>query len=96
MSEVNCFIYKTAKWDGMYLYVLEEGDFSDVSEEIMKKFPNPEFVFELTLSRERELARENVGKVLENLKTLGFHLQLPPTETEVIARFPTRDELRDE
>lgn len=95
MSDVNCFIYKTEKWDGMYLYVLEEDDFSEVSEEIMRKFPHPELVFELALSPERALAREDVKKVLKNLQTLGFHLQLPPVETEVIARFPTRDELGD-
>lgn len=93
MSDVNCFIYKTAKCEGMYLYVLEEDDFSEVSEEIMKKFPHPEFVFELALSPDRPLARENVEKVLENLNTLGFHLQMPPRDKEVIRTFPTRDEL---
>ncbi len=93
MSEVSCFIYKTEKWDGMYLYVLEEDDFSEVSEEIMKKFPHPEFVFELSLSADKPLARENVVKVLENLKALGFHLQMPPSHKEVIRTFPTRDEL---
>jgi len=92
---MNCFIYKTEKWDGMYLYVPGEDDFSEVSEEIMKKFPHPEFVFELSLSADRPLARENVGKVLENLKTLGFHLQMPPSEKEIIRSFPTRDELEE-
>ncbi|HIL93147.1 MAG TPA: YcgL domain-containing protein, partial [Cycloclasticus sp.] len=77
-KEVSCAIYKTKKRDGLYLYVKEQDDFEDVPPEVMKQFPEPEHVFDLELSAERPLAREDVIKVISNLKTQGFHLQMPP------------------
>ncbi|MGB8144687.1 MAG: YcgL domain-containing protein, partial [Chromatiaceae bacterium] len=38
----------------------------------------PVFVMELALHPERRLAREDVAKVMTNLDTQGFHLQMPP------------------
>jgi len=82
MSEQqSCAIYKTKKRDGLYLYVKEQDNFEDVPEVVMQQFPVPEHVFDLELSAERPLAREDVLKVIENLQTEGFHLQMPP-ETE--------------
>lgn len=43
------------------------------------------------LSPERELARENIHTVLENLDKQGYHLQMPPPEDEYIEHLP--DEL---
>ena len=39
---------------------------------------NPILVIELELSPDRKLAREDVGKVMANLRDQGFHLQMPP------------------
>lgn len=78
VKEIACAIYKTKKRDGLYLYVKEQDDFSDVPAEVMRQFPVPEHVFDLELSAERPLARENVIVVIKNLATQGFHLQMPP------------------
>ncbi|MEH6502592.1 MAG: YcgL domain-containing protein [Cycloclasticus sp.] len=77
-KEIACAIYKTKKRDGLYLYVKEQDDFSDVPAEVMQQFPEPEHVFDLELSDERPLARESVIVVMKNLTTQGFHLQMPP------------------
>ena len=77
-KEITCAIYKTKKRDGLYLYVKQQDDFSDVPAEVMRQFPVPEHVFDLALSTERLLARENVIVVMKNLATHGFHLQMPP------------------
>jgi len=77
-AEQSCSIYKTKKRDGLYLYVVEQDNFEDVPEAVMQQFPEPEHVFDLELSQDRPLAREDVLTVIENLQTQGFHLQMPP------------------
>jgi uncharacterized protein YcgL (UPF0745 family) len=62
----------------MYLYVTREDDFSLVPEALLQKFGVPAKVMELTLSRGRKLAREDVAAVMDNLIKQGFHLQMPP------------------
>lgn len=96
MSEsVTCFIYKTIKRAEMYLYVVERDHFEDVPDPVMRQFPRPEFVMELTLTPERKLSREDVSVVMQNLQENGFHIQLPPSDAEVIASYPTREQVRE-
>jgi len=38
----------------------------------------PLFVMEITLSKDKPLAREDVTKVIKNLETQGYHVQIPP------------------
>lgn len=45
-------------------------------------------MFDLLLTPERQLAREDVAKVLENIEKQGFHLQMPPGEEEYIEHLP--------
>jgi uncharacterized protein YcgL (UPF0745 family) len=46
----------------------------------------PIFVMELELSPDRKLAREDVNKVIHNLETQGFHVQMPPTNDLLLHR----------
>ena len=48
-------------------------------------------VFDLVLTPQRKLAREDIKQVLENLDKQGFHLQMPPPEDDYIQHLP--DEL---
>lgn len=92
-QEIACAIYKTVKRDGLYLYVKEQDDFSDVPDEVMQQFPKPEHVFDLELSADRPLAREDVFKVIDNLQTQGFHLQMPPKAEDPIDTITLPDSL---
>lgn len=92
-KEVACAIYKTKKRDGLYLYVKEQDEFSDVPDEVMKQFPEPEHVFDLMLSADRPLARENVITVMKGLATDGFHLQMPPRPETPISTIEMPDSL---
>ncbi|MEO1888870.1 MAG: YcgL domain-containing protein [Cycloclasticus sp.] len=92
-KEMPCAIYKTKKRDGLYLYVKEQDEFSDVPDEVMKQFPQPEHVFDLELSADRPLAREDVQKVMANLEKEGFHLQMPPRPEAPIADIEMPDSL---
>jgi hypothetical protein len=62
----------------MYLYLAGDAGFEAVPEALMGRFGRPVFLMELALHPGRRLAREDVGRVMENLKTRGFHLQMPP------------------
>lgn len=92
-AEQSCSIYKTKKRDGLYLYVKELDSFEDVPAEVMQQFPVPEHVFDLELSADRPLAREDVLQVINNLKTKGFHLQMPPKNEDPIDTVTLPDSL---
>ena len=74
----TCWIYRSAKSEGMYLYLGLEDNFDSIPDGLLKSFGTPQLVMQLELHPERKLAREETIKVLKNLSTQGFHLQLPP------------------
>lgn len=76
---MKTFIYKSTKKEELYLYIINKDDFSDVPQSLYDSMGRePVFVMELELSADRPLAREDVNKVMENLETQGFHVQMPP------------------
>lgn len=72
----------------MYLYVEKRDALTRVPEALLAAFGTPQHAFDLVLSPERQLAREDIGKVLENLEKQGYHLQMPPAEEEYIEHLP--------
>lgn len=83
-----CSVYKSPRKNEMYLYVDKREALSRVSEALLVPFGAPQHVFDLLLTPERQLAREDVAKVLENIEKQGFHLQMPPGEEEYIEHLP--------
>lgn len=83
-----CSIYKSPRKNEMYLYVLKADGLERVPEGLLPAFGVPVHAFDLVLSLERKLAREDIVKVLENLDTQGYHLQMPPAEEEYIEHLP--------
>ncbi|WP_459748571.1 YcgL domain-containing protein [Pseudomonas sp. 3A(2025)] len=83
-----CSIYRSPKKSQMYLYVLKSDVLTRVPDALLGLFGKPQHAFDLVLSPERTLAREDIAKVLENLDTQGYHLQLPPPEDEYIEHLP--------
>lgn len=51
-------------------------DFSELSDELLKLFGEPEFSFEFDLTPERKMAQADPQEVLDNFSEKGFHLQL--------------------
>ncbi|WP_017939604.1 YcgL domain-containing protein [Zestomonas thermotolerans] len=86
-----CSIYKSPRKNEMYLYVLKADALSRVPEALLSVFGPPQHVFDLVLTPQRKLAREDIKQVLENLDKQGFHLQMPPPEDDYIQHLP--DEL---
>lgn len=75
-KKMTCFIYRSSLKADTYLYIVEKDDFSQIPDELMKVFGEPEFSFELELTPDRGLAKEDPVEVYNNLKQQGFHLQL--------------------
>ena len=83
-----CSIYKSPRKNEMYLYVLKADGLERVPEGLLPAFGTPIHAFDLVLSPERKLAREDITKVLENLDNQGYPLQIPPLEDEYMEHFP--------
>ena len=83
-----CSIYRSTKREGMYLYVLKADALERVPEPLMAAFGKAIHAFDLVLTPERTLSREDIVVVLENLDKQGYHLQMPPAEAEYIEHLP--------
>lgn len=77
-DSLPCWVYRSVRKREMYLYLAEEGGFDRVPADLLERFGDPVLVIELELSAQRRLAREDVDRVMANLRSQGFHLQLPP------------------
>ncbi|WP_028240752.1 YcgL domain-containing protein [Stutzerimonas azotifigens] len=86
-----CSIYKSPRKNEMYLYVDKREALSRVPEGLLAAFGPPQHAFDMVLTPERKLAREDVAKVLANIEKQGYHLQMPPPQDEYIEHLP--DEL---
>jgi len=82
---MNAYIYKSSRKDELYLYINKKDDFSDVPQALYDSMgKEPIFVMEVKLSSQRQLAREDVETVMKNLRTQGFHFQIPPPIANII------------
>ncbi len=79
-----CWIYRSPKKQGMYLYCQKRDDFSEVPQQLMQAFGQPEFAMHLDLTSKQKLAREDIDTVKNNLDNQGYHLQMPPPPEELI------------
>jgi uncharacterized protein YcgL (UPF0745 family) len=83
-----CSIYRSPRRNEMYLYVLKSDALERVPDELLAAFGKPLHAFNLVLSPERALAREDIHTVLANLEKQGYHLQMPPAEDDYIEHLP--------
>ncbi|WP_027911338.1 YcgL domain-containing protein [Pseudomonas sp. URMO17WK12:I4] len=83
-----CSIYRSPRKHEMYLYVLRADALSRVPEPLLGAFGAPVHAFDMVLTPDRTLAREDITKVLENLDNQGYHLQMPPPEEDYIQHLP--------
>jgi len=82
---MNAYIYKSSRKAELYIYITQKDDFSNVPQALYDSMgKEPIFVMEIELTPDRKLARENVETVIKNLKTKGFHLQIPPSIANII------------
>lgn len=79
---MQCYIYRSQRKKGAYLFLTERDDFSRVPDGLMRLFGTAQFSFEFELNPEKPLAQGSSVEVLRHLEEHGFYLQLPPSELE--------------
>lgn len=85
---MQCFIYRSNKKTGLYLYLAKQDDFSSIPEALLKSIGQSEFAMELEITPERKLAHENSVDVLKGIEENGFYIQMPPTIDSLLKSQP--------
>jgi len=78
---MKTFIYRCSRKPDLYIYLAEEDNFDDVPKAIYNSLGIIEFAMELEIKKGMRLAREKPEKILGNLETHGFHIQLPDNDS---------------
>ena len=77
---MKCSVVRSSLKDFTYIYLLAGQDFDDLPDTLREVFGQPEFVMNLELTPERNLAYSDIKQVMQNLSEQGYHLQMPPRE----------------
>lgn len=79
-------VFRSARKEGMYLYVDRQEGLARVPEALRELFGTPLHSMDLLLTPERPLARARAADVLARIGEQGFFLQMPPLPDEETAR----------
>ena len=74
---MQCYIYRSSIKEGLYVYIADEDGLDELPAPVVKLLGTPEFSMKLDLEPDRKLIQEDTKVVIENLKTQGFHIQMP-------------------
>ena len=77
-NTIPCWIFKSARKEEMYLYLVKEDGYGDLPERLRQHFGKALFVMQLDLQPGRPLARADVAVVMNALEDQGYYLQMPP------------------
>lgn len=78
MKKQLCTVWSSPKKEEMYLYTDRLEGLKRVPDELLSMFGTPKEVMGIPLSEDRNLGRADAKKVLAEIRTKGFYLQLPP------------------
>lgn len=81
---MNCFVYRSEKKQGMFLYLSEKDDFSCVPESLLKLLGETTYSFEFDLSQDRKLVKVEAKEVMKNMSENGYFLQMPPPKSDLL------------
>ena len=73
-----CYIFKSERKQGAYLYLAENKSLGDVPDELQTALGSCVKVMQLDLNKIKKLASQDIETVKENLNDQGYHLQMPP------------------
>lgn len=76
MTKIITTIYKSAKHEGMFLYVEREEKFERVPEPLLKSFETTVELMTVVLDENKKLAQANALDVMQAIQDQGFYLQI--------------------
>lgn len=80
---MQCYVYRSLRKPGSFLFIPEKDNFSRIPEVLTKIFGEPEFSFDFDLTPDRQLMiKAEASEVLRVMRENGFFLQLPPSEEQ--------------
>jgi hypothetical protein len=93
---MHCYVYASLRKADTYLWLPQPVDSARIPESLALLLGDLRLVLEVELNPERKLPHEDTVQVLENLRSQGWHLQVPPSETLAVANHPAyRNALQD-
>lgn len=85
MSALKVSAYKSPKTEELYLFLPADSLPSDLPDELLTFFGEPQHVIDFELTPERKLARADAAEVLASIADKGYYIQTPPAEKEKVA-----------
>lgn len=82
MNTLKCDAYRSQHKSDLYLFVEADKDLSTLPESVHALFEKLELFYTFDLTSGRKMQREEADRVIENIQTQGYHIQLPPPEHE--------------
>lgn len=75
-----CKIYRSKKKPGAYLYMRFRDEVDELPNELIVALGELTEVMSLALESSRKLANADVLKVINDLESVGYYLQMPPVD----------------
>ncbi len=75
-----CQVFKSSKQSEMYLYVDKREGLERVPEALLEVFGQPQPAMVLLITPNKELARVDSKKLLAEIDSKGYYLQMPPAK----------------
>lgn len=77
----------------MYLYCEKSKGLEPIPEALLELFGTPVHLMDMPLKEGKTLARADSAKVMSEIRTKGFYLQMPPPKEDyLLDLFPNRPE----
>ncbi|WP_396587072.1 YcgL domain-containing protein [Bermanella sp. R86510] len=77
-----CTVWASPKKEEMYLYTNRQEGLKRVPKDLLAMFGTPKEVMGLPLSADKKLGRADAAEVLDEIKTKGYYLQMPPVKDD--------------
>lgn len=75
-----CIVYKSSRRPETFVYVADPEGLKKLPTALQQGLGTLNEVLRFELTAERKLAREDARLVLQNLESIGYHVQFPPAE----------------
>jgi len=83
---MQCWIYRGSEREGLYVWVATEDGLDGVPVPVRRQLGRPALAMTLELHATTRLGQEDAATVLANLESQGFHVQMPRSIEEDLAR----------